>query len=190
MIRRPTVPLLTALVAAAAAAAALVGCETEEPTKAVVVNAYPTPPDAGNPTLQTVVYRAWWGTTYFAEAVPAGASSSELRSVSATDVAYAVLARGWDPSSAAAPSSLVVVRSKTPLSVARGGVLRIEVSNATFAGGCAGGEPLSQEEADVITQRIFPGEFTGVIYDAATCTMAPAGDAGAGDAAADAADGG
>ena len=48
------------------------------------------------------------------------------------------------------------------------------VSDATFVGSCAAGQPLSQDDADLVTQRIFPGDFAGLTYDARTCTMVPA----------------
>ena len=79
------------------------------------------------------------------------------------------------------PTALMVVKSKAPFSVGRGDLLHIAVSDQTFAGNCAAKEPLSQEDVDFITQRIFPAEFTGFTYDAKTCTMKPVpSDAGAG----------
>lgn len=161
-------------------ASALVACDTETPTSAVVENAYPAVPEGADPATQTVVYRAWWVATYFPEPVAGGASSAEQRSVPASEPAYAVLAPGWDPASTTPPSRLIVVKSKAALSVARGEVLHIAVSDQTFAGNCLAGQPLSQEDADYLTQRIFPGEFANVTYDAKTCvtTALPGDDAG------------
>jgi hypothetical protein len=163
---------LSVLVAAAtlAGAVALVACEGETPTHAVVDNAYPAVAEGAGPATQTVVYRAWWVATYFDEPVAGGATSAEQRSVPATDFAYAVLAPGWDPANQTPPSRLVVVKSKAPLSIARGEVLHIAISDQTFTGSCSAGQPLSQEEADFVTQSIFPGEFANVTYDAKTCT--------------------
>jgi hypothetical protein len=48
------------------------------------------------------------------------------------------------------------------------------VDDRTFTGNCAAGQPLSQDEADFVTQRIFPGEIGTATYDAKTCTMTPA----------------
>ncbi len=146
----------------------LLGCETESATNAVVDNA-----------SKDVVYRVWWETTYFPSPVAAGQASDELRSVPATDFAYALLAPGWDPASGAPPASFVVLKSKAPLSVARGDTLHIVVSDATFAGRCDAREPLAQADADFVTQRIFPGEFAAATYDAATCTTKPLADASA-----------
>ena len=161
-------------------AAALVACETATPTSAVVDNAYAAVPDGGDPAAQTVVYRAWWVATYFPDPVAGGTTSAEQRSVPATELAYALLAPGWDPASTTPPSRLIVVRSKAPLESVRGEVLHIAVSDQTFTGNCVAGQPLSQEDADFVTQRIFPGPFANVTYDAKTCTSTPvATDAGA-----------
>jgi hypothetical protein len=159
-------PLRTLVLCGAAlllGAASLVACETETPTSAVVDNGYPA----------TVVYRAWWEVTYFADPVPGGTTSAEERSVPATNVAYAVLAPGWDPAGAAPPATFVALKSKTSLSSTRGETLHIAVSDQTFLGNCAAGQPLSQDDADFITQRIFPGVFAGATYDAKTCTLTP-----------------
>jgi hypothetical protein len=162
--------LLPVVVTGTLALGALAACDTEEPTFAVVDNAYPPPPDGGEASKQTVVYRAWWVTSYFPDPVPGGASSSEQRSVPVSDFVFALLAPGWDPASTTPPAQLVVVKSKVPLSASRGDTLHIVVSDQTFTGSCAAGQPLSQEDADLITQSIFPAEFTGVTYDAKTCT--------------------
>jgi hypothetical protein len=180
---------------AASAATAMLACETETATSAVVDNAYPAPPEGADPALQTVVYRAWWVATYFQDPVAGGAASAEQRSIPASEVAYAVLAPEWDPASTTPPSRLIVVKSKAPLTSTRGELLHIAVSDQTFTGNCLAAQPLSQEEADFITQRIFPGEFEGVTYDAKTCTSTavPTDEAGvdagtdaAGDAGSDA----
>jgi len=183
--------LLPALAVALVLAIALAACETEDASHAVVDNVYAAP--------HAVVYRAWWVATYFPDPVPATMTSAEQRSVPATDFAYAVLAPDWDPWSATAPSKLVVLKSKAPLALARGETLHIVVDDRTFVGSCAAGQPLSQDDADFITQRIFPGEFAGATYDAKTCTTtstsptAPAATDAGTDAdarATDAADGG
>jgi hypothetical protein len=148
----------------------LAACETEDPTQAVVENGFPAPPDGGNGP-QMVVYRAWWVVSPFADPVPAGMSSAVERVIPGDDYAYALLAPGWDPSSSP-PATLVAVRSKTKLSVARGDTLHIKVSDATFDGDCAAGSTLPPADADFITTHIFPGDFAGA-YDPATCTTKP-----------------
>jgi hypothetical protein len=162
-----------------AVVAASAACETEDASMAVVDNGYPAA-SSGGPAAQTVVYRAWWVATYFPEPVAPAGTSIEQRSIPASDFAYAVLAPGWDPASATPPAQLVVVKSKAPLSLTRGDTLQIVINDQTFDGSCAAQQPLSQEDADFITQRIFPGELAGVTYDAKTCTMTPipTGDAG------------
>jgi hypothetical protein len=158
------------------ATAALAACNTETATTSVIENTYPAI-DAGVGAV--VVYKAWWLTTYFADAVPPGGTSDLRRSVPGSDFAYAVLAPGWDPTSSTPPTTLVAVRSKAPVSASRGEEFHIQVNDATFAGNCGADQALSQEDADFITQRIFPGEFDGKLYDAKTCTLStPASDAG------------
>ena len=138
------------------------GCEGETATSALVQNSFQVGPDSGNAPSGVTVYRAWYFTTAFVDPVAPGASSDTQRTVPATDYVYAVLAPGWDPSSATPPTTLIPVRSKGKLSVGRGDTLMIDVSDATFDGNCAGGARLSQDDADFITQRIFPGQFASV----------------------------
>jgi hypothetical protein len=164
--------------AAATWASLALGCETEDPTRIVVDNAYPAIADGGDVAAQIVVYKVWWEVTLFTEPVLPGETSGDQRGVPQTATAYALLAPGWDPQSGAPPARLVVVRSKEPLGVARGATLRIGVSDATFAGNCAAGQPLPEEEARFITERIFPGDFANVIYDAKTCTTSTAAEGG------------
>jgi hypothetical protein len=158
---------LTLLLGAAA-------CETPDPTSAVVDNAYPASPATALTGPQIVVYKVWWSATLFKEPVVPAASSDVERSVPESDTAYALLAPGWDPASGSPPTTLVPVRSKSKLVAPRGDTLHIVVSDGTFRGRCDANEPLSQEDADFITQRIFPGEFANVTYDAKTCTTTSA----------------
>ena len=176
------------VVALAAPAPALVGCDTADPTLAVVDNGYPPPPSGADE--QTTVVKVWWSVTLFAGAVAAGASSAEDRVVPASDYAYALLAPGWSPLSPLPPSRLVVVRTREKVDVVRGGTARITISPATTLGDCDAGSTLTQEEADFITQRIFPGDFAGHVYDATLCVttsnaLGGADAASAGDAASD-----
>jgi hypothetical protein len=147
------------------------GCETENATHAIVANAYPPAADGGIELDDSVVYRAWWTTVLFAEPIVAGARSETERAVKGSDYAYAILARGWDPESGTTPEHLLALRSKEKLSVKRGATLTIRVSDETFDGDCAHGAALDQDDADFITARIFPGNFAGSSYDAATCTL-------------------
>jgi hypothetical protein len=144
----------------------VLACETETPSSAILENG-----------SSAVVYRAWWSETVFEKPVAPGGASEQLRAVASTDSAYVLLAPGWAPSSATPPTSFVVLRSKAPLSLARGDTLHIAVSDATFDGNCGAGDPLSQPEADFATQRIFAGDLAGLVYDAASCTTKPAPDA-------------
>jgi len=147
-------------------------CDTETATYAAVENGFAELPDGGNLATRIIVYKTWWETTLFTEPVLPTATSGELRTVPERDTAYALLAPGWDPESGGPPTTLIPVRSKELLAVGRGEVLRILVSDATFSGNCAANQALSQEDADFITQRIFPGEFAELTYDAKTCTAA------------------
>jgi hypothetical protein len=150
----------------------IAACETETPTSAVVDNGYDPIPDGGDASKELTVYKAWWSTTLFTAAVAPRAESEPERTVPASDTAYAILAVGWDPSSSTPPdpTTLVPVQSSGKLSVARGEALHIRVSDDSFDGRCNAGRALSQDEADLITRRIFPGEFVDVVYDAKTCT--------------------
>lgn len=156
--------VVTALLAA--------GCETETASSAIVHDGYPAIADGGDPSTEVTVYKVWWTTTLFLDPVVPGADSDSQRIVPATDYAYALLAPGWGPKSGAPPTVLVPVRSADKLSVSRGDTLHIDVSDATFVGNCAAGKPLSQHDADFITQSIFPGDFDAVTYDAKTCKAA------------------
>jgi hypothetical protein len=156
------------------AARVLVGCDTETATSSVVENAYPAVDGGVGP----MVYRAWWLATYYGDPVaPRGTSATE-RSVPGTDFAYAVLAPDWDPTSPTPPKRLVALRSKTKIDASRGDALAIVVDDAHFDGNCEGGKLLAQADADFITERIFPGEFAGKTYDAQTCSLREASDAG------------
>jgi hypothetical protein len=160
----------TSLLAISLLALAMTACETEDATTSYI-------DDVG----QVSVYRAWWLATYYPDPVAPGGTSAGRRSVPGAATAYAVLAPGWDPKSSAPPRVLVPVESKSPVVADRGQELHIEVDAVRFRGDCAAGEPLSQDEADFITQRIFPGEFRAMTYDAKTCTLTPASaDAGDG----------
>jgi hypothetical protein len=64
-------------------------------------------------------------------------------------------------------------KSATKLSAARENTLHVRVSDGTFVGNCLAEKPLSQDDADFITQRIFPGEFAAVDFDAKRCTATP-----------------
>lgn len=168
--------LVLAAAASLAAGAALTGCDTPDPTHAVVENAYPEPPPdgGGGGAAGVIVFKTWWVATLFADPVLPATISAEQPAVPETGPAYVLLAPGWDPESGTAPARLVPVISKAPLRAVRGTTLRIQVSDETFVGNCGAGQPLSQEDADFVTQRIFPGAFAGVTYDARTCTSAPA----------------
>jgi hypothetical protein len=156
-----------------AASAALLACETDDPTRIQVENAYPEVATGGALAQQMVVYKVWWEVTLFDEPLLPTAASSEERGAPQTATAYALVAPGWDPASGAAPTRLLPLKSKELLEARRGETLRIRVSDATFAGSCAARQPLSQEDASFITERIFPGDFAAVRFDAATCTTTP-----------------
>jgi len=153
-------------------------CETGAATYAVIDDAYPAPADDAGAGPRNVVYRGWWTVTYFATPVTAGGESAANRVIPATDYAYVVLAPGWDPASGSPPATLLPMRTTDKVSVARGDTLHITISDATAIGNCAAGQPLTQDEADLVTRSIFPAEFAGVTYDARTCTSTPIADGG------------
>jgi hypothetical protein len=161
----------------------LAGCNTSEPTTAVLSNEYPSAGDAGSADSMPV-YKGWWSVAQFPEPVPAGQVSDPVRIVQGSDYGYALLAPGWEPSSSTPPTTLIALRSARKMSVGRGELLTFVVSEQAAIGDCAAGNPLTQEDADYITQRIFPGEFAGLSYDASSCTTSAveAGALGAGGA--------
>ena len=151
------------LLALAATTLPLSACDDTAST-VMVENAYAT----------ITVYETWWATTLLADPVAPGATSAIERTVPGDDFAYALLAPGWTPGSGAPPAALIAARSAERLSVARGALLRIAVSDDAFIGNCAAGKPLDADSAQLIVERIFPGDFAGATYDPATCATTPA----------------
>lgn len=148
------------------------GCSTAEPTSAVLSNEYP-PTNGVSSADARPVYKGWWSVAQFPDPVPAGQVSEPVRIVQGSDYGYALLAPGWDATSGEPPTTLIPLRSAEKLSVGRGDLLSFVVSAQSTVGDCETSIPLSQEEADFITQRIFPGAFEGVVYDAVNCLTAP-----------------
>lgn len=132
----------------------LTGCDT--PTTGVVINAF---------TDDTVVAKVWWATTLFPDPIAPGETSAEQRLVPTSDTAYALLSR---------KGALIAVKSLNAWQVSRSDTLSIELGPGTIAGDCASGSTLTAEEAEVITRRVFPGEFSKKMYDLATCTVTDA----------------
>jgi hypothetical protein len=167
------------VVLALSLAPVVAGCD-DPSTNVVVDNDYP--PYA---TVPLVVYDAYWQAVAFeqpdgaAAPVPPGDSSEPQSTVPASaNTAYVLLAPGWDPTSATPPTSFIVLQSQAGFAVSLGDTLHIPVDDATFVGDCATGSFLTQAQADFITERVFAKDFLSLRYDAATCTTAPAGDAG------------
>lgn len=151
------------------AALLLIGCDAPSTTVSVG-NAYPPAPLNG-----FVVYRAFWQAISFPTPIPPGASSDSEDTVAASpNTAYAVVAPGWDATAGAPPTTLVVLQSRVGFAVHWNTTLHIPVDDETFAGNCAAGSFLAQADADFITQRVFAGDFSGLRYDAATCTTSGA----------------
>jgi hypothetical protein len=166
---KAAVPALAALLAG--------GClpASDTSTFAVLDNGYPAPSGY-------VVYAAMWQAVRFTSPIPPGTSSDPQDTVPASaNTAYVVLAPGWNPSSATAPSTFIVLESRQGFGVHVGDTVHIPVSDAAFAGNCAAGSTLAQSEADFITQTVFGdlGIFAGRRYDAATCATSGSDEAGA-----------
>jgi hypothetical protein len=153
-----------------------VGCD-DAPTTAVVENAYPAPAEAG-PAEPVTVFQVWWVATLFPTPVAPGASSEIERTIPGSDFAYALLAPGWLPDAGTRPSRLIAVKSVAALSATAHELLTISLSDARFSGNCAAGSTLSEEDARLVVERIFPGDFAGLTYDPATCTTAAVPDGG------------
>ncbi len=156
-------------VAALVLALAPASCDQGPHTSVVLANGY-----APSATAPLVVYRAYWQNIAFPTPVDPGSSAAaQPAEPTSGDTAYVLLAPGWDPKLAAAPGSLVVMQSRVPISATFNQQLTIAVDNTTFAGNCLAGSPLSQAQADFITQVVFPCDFAAYHYDAATCTLTP-----------------
>jgi len=150
-------------------------CDQAPHTMAVLDNGYPA--DAGTPL---VVYHAFWSAVPFQAPVPPGTSSDpQVAEPASPNTAYVVLAPGWDPQSSAPPTSFVVMQSRGGFGVNFNDTLHIPVDDTSFAGNCAAGSFLTQDQADFITQLVFPNDFASFTYDPTTCTTTPIpGDAG------------
>ena len=177
---RSSLSRATAVLGCFTTASLLAGCagfpDTAPQTTVILENRYA-------PSTSLVVYDAHWlNISFQGQAVAPGASSIPqpvlAGAASAENTAYVALAPGWDPTSAVAPTRFVFLQSRGGLGVALGDTLHIGVDDATFDGNCAAGHPLTQAQADFLTQIVFPSDFAGYGYDAATCTTAPIGDAG------------
>jgi hypothetical protein len=156
-------------VAAALLFAAAAGCDSPH-TTATIDNQYPS---GSAPEL--VVFTAFWQSARFSTPIPPGSASDPQNTPSASEnTAYVVLAPGWDPSSASLPLSFVVLQSKAGFAVHIGEALVIPVDDTGFAGRCAVGSFLTQDQADFMTQRVFADTFAGLHYDASTCTTVAA----------------
>lgn len=159
----------------ALAIAVVLGCNAAPQTYVSLDDAYPasTRPAA-------VVYGGWWQAVSFGDPIAPGESSGLQPTVPASqNTAYVVLAPGWDPTSTTPPTAFVVLESRAGYAVSLGDTLHIPVDDTTFAGNCAAGSRLTQEQADTITQLVFPAIFAGLRYDAATCSTTPVADAAA-----------
>lgn len=154
------------------AGALILGC-SNNPTTAVVENRYPVAHDGGSST-GTTVFKAWWVTTLFPTPVRPGATSETERTIPGSDYAYVLIAPGWVPDSDLLPARLIALKSISKLSATEHSLLTIAVSDEGFAGNCAAGSTLDADDARLIVERIFPGEFAGVTYDPATCASTPA----------------
>lgn len=123
------------------------------------------------PSTALVVYRAFWQAVPFVNPIAPGASSDKQSTTAASaNLAWVELAPGWDPASGAPPPSLVVLQSRAGFAVRLDDTLHIPVDDTSFAGNCAAGSALPQDQADFIAGRVFAADFAGLRYDAATCT--------------------
>jgi hypothetical protein len=142
----------------------VIGCDSPN-TNVVLENDYP--PAATN---ALVVFHAFWQAVSFTTPIPPGAASDPRSTVAASpNTAYVLLAPGWDPAMSGTPTSFIVLQSRAGFEVHVNDTVHIPVDDMTFAGNCAAGSFLSQEQADFITQQVFASDFAGLSYDAATC---------------------
>jgi hypothetical protein len=157
------------VVVCGAFASIMSGCDSPS-TDVLLANQYPA-------SSGFVVFDAFWQAVSLANPecpVEPGDSSAAQSTVAASDnTAYVVIAPGYTGScdgGAATPASQLVLQSRQGFSVHTNTTLTIPVDDTTFAGNCAAGSTLSQDQADFITTRVFAADFAGLHYDAATCT--------------------
>lgn len=158
--------------AVAVATTLAVACYDTPHTTVVLENRYPAT-DAKPLVIFDAIFHA---VSFDGLPLRPGAASSPVDTLPTSGgTAYVVLAPGWDPASGAAPKELVVLRSRQDVEVHLNDALTLAVDDTTFEGNCATGSRLAQDEADLVTQRVFASHFVGVAYDAATCTIRPSG---------------
>jgi len=127
-----------------------------------------------------VVYQAFWQSVSFPAPVPPSSSSGLQTALPASaNTAYVVLAPDWDPTSSTAPTAFIVMQSRSGFELHLDHTLHIPVDDENFVGNCSAGSFLPQDQADLITQRVFADTFSNVRYDAATCSTIPIDDGGA-----------
>jgi hypothetical protein len=164
------------VVAALPVALFAAGCNGPPLTFVVFDNDYPS-----SSTTPLVVYQGYWLAVPFPNpaagavgGILPGASSAAQSTVPASaNLAYAVLAPGWDPTSSTAPTSFVVLQSYGGFALDLGDTLHIPIDDTTFVGNCAAKSFLSQAQADFITQRVFATVFANSHYDPANCETTP-----------------
>ena len=122
-------------------------------------------------STHNVVFAAQWENIAFTTPLaPGEASPPETAFESSGTTAYVVVAPGFEVGSQAPPTELLLLESTQLIAVALGDGVTIAVDDTTFAGDCTAGSMLPQADADLMTERVFPGIFAGRGYDAATCT--------------------
>jgi hypothetical protein len=126
-------------------------------------------------STKNVVFAAQWENIAFTTSLaPGEASPPEPAFESSGTPAYVVVAPDFDLSSPEPPATLLLLESKQLIGVALGTGVTIAVDDTTFTGDCDADSMLPQADADLMTERVFPGLFVGRRYDAATCmTEAP-----------------
>ena len=125
-----------------------------------------------------VIYQGSWQSISFTSPIPPG-SSEEAGNPALPDptaavpassqTAYAILAPGWDVDASAPPTAFMVLESRNQYALDFNTTLRIPVDDTTFRGNCMAGNYLSQDDADYITQLVFPQDATVFRYEAASC---------------------
>lgn len=168
--------------AAAVSISVAVGCDGSEATYLAVTNGYPVPAanDAGEDAAppgtfaSTTIVKAWYQSTLLLDNVAPGHDSQVHLVAPGTDYVYALVAPGWSPDlDAGAPSLLIPVITSSKINIAKGDTRAVLLSDSTVRGLCQGSPRLTQDEYEVITGRIFPGDPTPA-YDPAACGKTPA----------------
>jgi hypothetical protein len=156
---------LPAFAIATIALAPVTACDNAA-AEAVVVNEL----GANDPPI--TLEKVWFRTTLFTRPVAPGESSETLRIGTGVEYAYAVIRVGQDDPDGGPPARRYVARTREPVDAQPATVTSIVFSATGSQSLCFGAPPLTREDWNFVTSRIFPSEQVEP-YDPASCAAPP-----------------